>query len=110
MLFLVLSSLLAAVSGLPTNDARYERLLAPRDGDGGMLRAQFDFDPFYLSDMAIGCLKETESDPEFECTMQCKYLICSSVAKKEKDRQKRAQTKDKESGDECYITSTIHSR
>ena len=82
MLFLVLSSLLTAVSGLPTNDARYEHLLAPRDGDGGMLLAQFDFDPFSLTDMTIECKKEAESDPEFECTMQCKHLTRPSEERK----------------------------
>ena len=74
MLFLLASSLLSTVVGLPTTDTRYRSPLAPRVDDGSLLRAQFDFGPFYLTNMTIGCLKEVESDPDFECTMECESL------------------------------------
>ena len=81
MLFLLASSLLSTVVGLPTTDTRYRSPLAPRVDDGSLLRAQFDFGPFYLTNMTIGCLKEAENDPAFECTMKCEPLSLPSKSK-----------------------------
>ncbi|RYP92208.1 hypothetical protein DL770_001627 [Monosporascus sp. CRB-9-2] len=71
MLFLVVFGvLMSAAVGLPS----------PRPGDGpssairnyedNIMRAQFDFKPFSLTDLSIDCMKDTPEEPKFECAME----------------------------------------